>query len=41
MIISDNGGEFNNSLFTSMAEMFNINGKLTAAESPWSNGRTP
>ena len=37
MIISDNGGEFNNSLFTNMAEMFNINIKLTAAESPWSN----
>ena len=38
MIISDNGGEFNNSLFKHMAEMFNINVKPTAAESPWSNG---
>ena len=35
MIISDNGGDFNNSLFTNMAEMFNM--KSTAAESPWSN----
>ena len=38
MIISDNGGEFNNNLFTNMAEMFHINVKTTAAESPWSNG---
>ena len=38
MIISDNGGEFNNSLFTNMAEMFNINAKPTAVESPWPNG---
>ena len=38
MIISDNGGEFNNTLFTNMAELFNINVKPTAAESPWSNG---
>ena len=38
MIISDNGREFNDNLFTSMAEIFNIIVKLTAAESPWSNG---
>ena len=38
MIISDNGDEFNNTLFTNMAELFNINVKPTAAESPWSNG---
>ena len=35
MIISDNGGEFNSTLFTNMAE---LNVKPTAAESPWSNG---
>ena len=38
MIIPDNGGEFNNNLFTNMAEMFNIRVKPTPAESPWSNG---
>ena len=38
MLISDNASEFNNSLFANMAEMFNINIKPTAAESPWSNG---
>ena len=38
MIISDNGGEFNNTLFTNMAELFNLNVKPIAAESPRSNG---
>ena len=38
MIIPDNGREFNDNLFTSMAEIFNIIVKLIAAESPWSNG---
>ena len=38
MIISDNGGEFNNTLFTDKTEQFNINVKLTAAEFPWSKG---
>ena len=38
MLISDNASEFDNSLFANMAEMFNINIKPTAAESPWSNG---
>ena len=34
----DNGGEFNNSEFISFCENFNINIKVRAAESPWSNG---
>ena len=34
--MSDNGGEFNNSLFLNIAEQFNITLKITAAESPWS-----
>ena len=38
MITSDNGGQFNNRLFTQMVEMFNVNVKPTAAESTWSNG---
>ena len=37
-ILTDNGGEFNNSEFRSMAENFNIKVMCTAAESPWSNG---
>ena len=37
LILSDNGGEFNNSLFL-IIEQFNITLKTTAAESPWSNG---
>lgn len=35
---SDNGCEFNNEDFRSMAECFNIRVSTTAAESPWSNG---
>ena len=39
VILSDNGGEFNNSLFLNMTEQFNtITLETTAAESPWSNG---
>ena len=34
----DNGGEFNNSELISFCENFNINIKMTAAGSPWSNG---
>ena len=34
----DNGGEFNNNEFISFCENFNMNIKMTAAESPWSNG---
>ena len=37
VILSDNGGEFNNSLFL-IIEQFNITLKTTAAESPWSKG---
>lgn len=37
-ILTDNGGEFNNNDFRSMAENFNIGVMCTAAESPWSNG---
>ena len=36
VILSDNGGEFNNSLFLNMGEQFNITLKITA-ESSWSN----
>ena len=36
MILSDNGAEFNNSLFLNMAEQFTL--KITVAEFPWSNG---
>ena len=38
VIISDNGCEFNNSLFFDITEQFNIVLKPTAAESGWSNG---
>ena len=37
VILSDNGGDFNNSLFFNVAEQFNITLKTTAAELPWSN----
>ena len=37
-ILTDNGGEFNNNEFRSMAENFNMGVMCTAAESPWSNG---
>lgn len=37
-ILTDNGGEFSNSEFRSMAENFNVEVMCTAAESPWSNG---
>ena len=36
MILSDNGAEFNNSLFLNMAEQFTL--KITVAEFSWSNG---
>ena len=36
-VLVDNGGEFNNGEF-SLCENFNINIKITAVESPWSNG---
>ena len=36
--LSDNGGEFNNNDFRSMAENYNVKVMCTAAESPWSNG---
>ncbi len=35
---SDNGGDFNNEEMRDMAEKFNIEVKITAAYSPWSNG---
>ena len=37
-ILVDNGGEFANNDFISVAEGFGINVKTTAAFSPWSNG---
>ena len=37
-VYTDNGGEFNNDIFLSMAENLNISVKTTAAYSPWSNG---
>ena len=37
-ILSDNGGEFCNSIFNEMSEQFNIELLTTAANSPWSNG---
>ena len=37
-IISDNGGEFNNSEVRQLGETFNIKILTTAGESPWSNG---
>ena len=37
-VLTDNGGEFSNEEFRSMAECFNIRIKTTAAESPWING---
>ena len=36
--LSDNGGEFLNEKFLIMSEKWNVNVKMTAAESPWSNG---
>ena len=36
--LSDNGGEFNNSSFHSLAESFGVRVMSTAAEAPWSNG---
>ena len=38
MILSDNGGEFNNSQVRELGEKLNLKLKTTAAESPWSNG---
>ena len=37
-IFSDNGGEFINSSMIDLAQQFGICLKMTAAESPWSNG---
>ena len=37
-ILSDNGGEFSNDEMRLLGEVFNIDIKTTAAESPWSNG---
>ena len=37
-ILSDNGGEYNNSDFLEFSENFNINVMTTAAQSPFSNG---
>lgn len=37
-ILSDNGGEFNNTELRDLGEAFNIRVMATAAESPWSNG---
>ena len=39
VVLSDNGKEFQNESFLRMTEMFGINCKTTAAESPWSNGK--
>ena len=36
--LTDNGREFNNSLFRDMAQNLNIIVRTTAAQSPWSNG---
>ena len=38
--LSDNGGEYNNSLFRDMVELLNVEVLTTAVESPWSNGIT-
>ena len=38
VILSDNGGEFNNELLHEVCEQFNITVKSTVAEAPWSNG---
>ena len=37
LFLSENGGKFNNELFREMGEQLNINIKITAAESPWSD----
>ena len=37
MFLKDNGGEFTNSMFTSMCESLRIVIKTAATESPWSN----
>ena len=36
--VVNNGGDFNNSEFISFCEDLKINIKMTAKESPWSNG---
>ena len=36
--MTDNGGEFANSKFIDMAEFMNFTFKVTASESPFSNG---
>ena len=38
IIFTDNGGEFANQHFLDMCETFNINVRVTAAQSPFSNG---
>ena len=37
-ILTDNGGEFNNHVFRTFGDNFNVKIITTAAESPWSNG---
>ena len=37
-ILNDNGGEYNNDIFRSFGENFNVTLKTTPAQSPWSNG---
>ena len=38
VILSDNGGEFNNELICEVYEQLNITTKSTVVEAPWSNG---
>ena len=38
-VFADNGGEFRNSKMMEMAIKYGISLKLTAANSPWSNGK--
>ena len=40
VILSDNGGEFNNELLRQLCEQFYITINLTEAEAPWTNGST-
>ena len=40
VILSDNGGEFNNELLRQVCEQFYITINLTEAEAPWTNGST-
>ena len=38
MMLSDNGGEFLNDVFSSFGDQYDVHIKTTAAYSPWSNG---